>query len=73
MATHLVRVLASGELSCGHRAHPATTRAGPGTGDVYCGLCALGSIDALTAELAAMTATEHPAGSPPQGAGPPLG
>jgi hypothetical protein len=59
MVTHLVRVLASGGLSCGHRAHPATTRAGPTVGTVYCSLCALASIDALTAEIAHLSAARR--------------
>jgi hypothetical protein len=52
MAVHLVRVLATGGLTCGHRASPATTRVGPRTGEVYCALCALASIHTLNTEIA---------------------
>jgi hypothetical protein len=57
MVAQLVRVLASGELACGHRAHPATTRVGPQDGEVYCALCGLESIEALQQEIARTAAT----------------
>jgi len=56
MATKLVRFLATGDLSCGHRAHASTTRVGPSNGPrvgmVYCALCALASIHARVQERA---------------------
>jgi hypothetical protein len=52
MAAKLVRVLVTGGLSCGHRTHPATTRGGLRTCEVYCILCALAGMEALRQEIA---------------------
>jgi hypothetical protein len=52
MVAKLVRVTATRGLTCGHPACPATTRAGPRVGEVYCSLCALASIETLKQEIA---------------------
>jgi hypothetical protein len=52
MAARLVHIRAEGGLTCGHPTSPATTRAAPKVGEVYCALCALESLHALQEEIA---------------------